>query len=542
MTGREMKQGLHTCLGNSLRVTVVLALCAVMEGCNGWLTEPSPGTTSRVDYFASGITAVYVTNAAYVPMVWELNSPGVYYNEFLIGDIVSDDALKGGQNFGDMPYVYDLENFRTIANNELLLDFFRTQYQGVSRCNLAIEEVQRIAVDEELTEELRSRLIGEAKFLRALYYFRLVRVFGGVPLIREVIESSERWSEPRASIEDTYAFIVEDLTEAEWRLWTKDRYAVPDDVGRATKGAAQAMLLKANLYRHNYEEAARWGAAIYNSGEYRLVENYADNFTVAGENGLESVFEIQYVSDPNSDYGPIATEGGNGYTRGTFATKMMRSRSSKLGAGWGINKPTQNLYNAFEWGDPRRDVAIFNPTDEQIENPTEEIYFGSRYLNGKYAMYIGEDFDRTLSHDSRGELNYKLIRYADVLLMYAEALVETGDLGTAQRVLNEVRSRARGGNPDILPDFPYGDYAFTQEDMRTAVRRERRVELAMEGHRWFDLCRWGIAAETMNIYRANEIAEIQEQMSPFEAGKHELFPIPSKEIDLNPAMGQNEGY
>ena len=151
------------------------------------------------------------------------------------------------------------------------------------------------------------------------------------------------------------------------------------------------MLLKANLYIKNYSEAKRWGDSIMLSNEYTLVPKYADNFTLAGENGPESVFEIQYVEDPTSDYGE-----GDGFTRGTFSMILTRSRSSKLGGGWGFNKPTENLYKEFENGDPRRDVTILRPvnihfSDEssyvQMETPSQEIYLGDSLLNRKNALY-----------------------------------------------------------------------------------------------------------------------------------------------------------
>jgi hypothetical protein len=520
-----------------LFLPALMLLCTT--SCEDWLTEPSPGTTSRSDYFSSGKAAVFNTNAAYVPLAWEYNY--TFFSEFFIGDVVSDDALKGGQNISDMADAYDMENFKTISNNGLLLDYYRAQYQGIARCNLGLEEIPKMANDSLLTPKLQQRLLGELKFLRALYYFRLVRVFGGVPLVDFVVESSEKWQQPRASAGNIYSFIIEDLEEANRSLWNKSEYA-PEDLGRATKGAAQAMLLKTNLYTHQYTQAKNWGDSIIASGEYLLADDYSENFTLAGENGQESVFEIQYVDDATSDYGGTDGEGGAGYTRGTFTTILTRSRSSLLGGGWGFNKPTQNLYAEYEPNDPRRDATILNPTDAQIEKPEEEIYLGSRYLNRKSGMYVGNNSFVELSHQSRGPLNNKLIRYADVLLMYAEACCEANtDLGAAKNALNQVRTRARGGNASLLPDFPYNIWQDNREDLRKAIRHERRVELAMEGHRWFDLCRWGIAKETMDAYKAGETPEAQSHIAEFIAGKHELFPIPSQERDLNP-MEQNQGY
>jgi hypothetical protein len=161
-------------------------------------------------------------------------------------------------------------------------------------------------------------------------------------------------------------------------------------------------------------------------------------------------------------------------------------------------------------------------------------------LNRKYAMMNPDNSIIKLEHPTRGAINNKVIRYADVLLMYAEACCELNKLSEAKTALEAVRARARGAAA-ILPAFPYGSYADNQTDLRKAIRHERRVELAMEGHRWFDLVRWGIAKQTLDAYKLTESADAQAQMAPFIAGKHELFPIPSQEIDLNP-MDQNPNY
>lgn len=511
---------------------IMSGLVLMLSSCDSWLLEPSPGVTKLEDFYSVGKTAIQSTNAAYVPLMWEFHS--TYFPEWFIGDVVSDDALKGGQSVGDMSDVYDMENFKTNSNNTFLLDFYRAQYQGVQRCNLPIREIPLMTPDSVMDESVQKRLVGELKFLRAMYYFRLVRVFGGVPLVTEPIESSVDWKQPRALKNSVYAQIIRDLEDANSKLWKKSEYSA-EDLGRATKGAAQAMLLKANLYIHDYAEAKRWGDSIMLSNEYDLVSNYADNFTMAGENGQESVFEIQYMEDPTSDYGE-----GEGFTRGTFTVILTRSRSSKLGGGWGFNKPTQNLFDEYETGDPRRDATILNPTDSQIETKEQEIYLGDRYLNRKYALMNNDGTYYKLTHATRGSINNKVIRYADVLLMYAEACCELNDLTPAETALERVRARARG-TESILPAFPYGNYLENQTDLRKAIRHERRVELAMEGHRWFDLCRWGVAKEVMDAYKAGETAEARAEMATFIAGKHELMPIPSKEIDLNP-MDQNPKY
>lgn len=534
-----------------------LALATLsLSSCNDWLTEETPGTTKVSEFFTSLSTAEAVVNAAYVPMTWEFGT--TYYPEWYFGDIVSDDALKGGQDINDGADLRELENFKANSDNEILLEYYRAQWQGIQRANLAIDEIPTTRIETEGDEaekqaKYRDRYLGEAYFLRGFYYFRLARMFGGMPLIDYVIKSSNQWAQTRSTMDETLNFAIKDFKRAENLLWKKDKYS-NEELGRATKGAAQAMLLKANLYRADYlrnagneteaqkyfAEAAKWGKEVIQSRQYSLWPNYLDNFRLANENGRESVFEIQYTEEATSDYG------GEGYTRGTMTTILQRSRSSAFGeAGWGYDRPTQNLYNEYEAGDARRDETILVPTDEQIETPAQEIYCGDRMLNRKYAMYNdgANGGIYKLAHATRSPKNNIQIRYADVLLMYAEACCESGDLPSAKTALKEVRDRAG------LSQFPYTaviqgqtvTFNDNQEDLRKAIRHERRVELAMEGHRWFDLTRWGIAKETMDTYMAGETEEAKELYGTFQKGKHELFPIPSKEIDLS-GIEQNPNW
>lgn len=530
---------------------MALALVA-MTSCNDWLTEDTPGTNKRGDYFVSTETAIEVVNASYMPLMWEYGTKSTFYSEWFIGDIVSDDALKGGGSLSDMADAYDMENFKTNVDNSLLRGFYEAQWQGIQRANLAIESIEplEVGMDANFTEAMKARLLAEARFLRAYYYFRLVRVFGGMPLNDRVVDSSNKINHERASLLETYDFIIGDLLAAQEALPLKSRYPA-QDMGRITQGTCQAMLLKAYLYKagfqkqqgenpaESYAQAAQWGEKVVASNQYSLCPVYFDNFTLAGENGPESVFEIQYIEDPRSDYGE-----GEGFSRGTFTLIMQRTRSTYWGeTGWGFNHPTQNLYDEYEPGDPRRDATILD-FSEHMTNPAEEIYLGNHYLNLKYAQMTdnnGQPYH--LTHHSRGPLNYRLIRYSDVLLMLAEAYCEKGDIAKAKPLLNQVRARVG------LAPFPYTatiggksvTYAETQDGLRSAIRHERRVELAMEGHRWFDLLRWGNAAEVMAAYITTETDEARQHYAGFVTGKHELMPIPSQQIDLG-AGPQNPGY
>lgn len=545
--GTIMKKNIvNKLLSLSLSGLLSLSTLVFFTGCKDYLTEIEPGSDMLEDFYTSTEAAVQNVTACYVPLMWEYN--GTYFSEWFIGDILSDDALKGGGSTTDMSDAYDFENWRTTSGNGLLKDFYRAQYQGIARCNLALKFIDgmEVGIDANFTADMKERLLAECYYLRAYYYFRLVRVYAGVPLVLKVLDSSDEWGQPRASVDAVFTQILADLEKAELGLWEKSEYAEAD-AGRATKGAAQAMLMKTNLYMASpywqaygltktasqcYDDAKTWGEKIINKGEYDLCTNYEDNFTLVGENGKESVFEIQYAEVPWGDYGE-----GMGFTAGSFTQILVRSRSSLIGGGWGFNHPSQNLYDEFEAGDPRRDVAILIPKESLMETPAEEYYLGNKMLNNKYGMYrdstyTGCGFGQWGLHASRGPLNNRQIRYADVLLLYAEACLGAGDAATAKTYINKVRSRAGLADIDVADD--------------KALRHERRCELAMEGHRWFDIVRWNIAAETMAAYEASETDEYKAQIalgSGFQKGKHEILPIPYDEILLNPSkMEQNPYY
>ena len=548
------------------RIVKRIALCIVtfatlslsFTGCTKWLTEEQPDVTRLEDFYTSGSAAIQNVTACYVPLQWEYGE--TYFSEWFIGDIMSDDAVKGGGSLNDMSDAYDLENWRTQIDNSLVRSFWKANYLGISRCNLALQYIPNMTNDSTLSPGLQARLIGEARFLRAYYYFRLVRAFGGVPLVDHVISGDDEWSIPRSPAADIYALILSDLEYAAAHLYLKSEYPATD-LGRATKGAAQAMLQKVNLYLASegnaanrasdksaadyYAAAIAWGDSVINSNEYTLCPQYADNFTLEGENGQESIFEIQYIGnegDGTGDYGQNADE-RYGATRGTFTLVLTRSRSSiinTMGDGWGFNKPTQNLYDEFEPGDIRRSVTIYTPKAEELTSPAEETYLGNINLSRKYALYntVYTEADAAKcvtiyknGHATRGPLNNRQIRLADVYLMQAEAYLGAGNAAGAAQYINLVRKRVG------LSEIATADW--------TALRHERRCELAMEGHRWFDLVRWNIAYETMTAYEATETADYKMQLSlgaGFTKGKNELLPIPLKEIELNASMTQNPGY
>ena len=329
------------------KLFIISILCSALclTGCKDYLTEIEPGTTLLGDYFTSTAAAQENLVGCYVPLMWEYNT--TYCSEWFIGDIASDDALKGGGSTTDMADAYDFENWRTESSSALLHDFYIAQYQGIARCNLSIKYItdMPVGIDADFTQSMKNRLLGEAYFLRAYYYFRMVRVFAGVPLVLKVVDNTEDWHQPRASVAAIYDQILADLELANKYLWKKSEY-LPADAGRATKGAAQAMLMKVNLYMGSpywqeynpsktasqcFSDAKAWGDSIIASGEYDLCPNYEDNFTIEGENGIESVFEIQYAEVTWGDYTWDYDYEGFGRTAGSFTQILTRSRSSKIG-------------------------------------------------------------------------------------------------------------------------------------------------------------------------------------------------------------------
>ena len=357
-----------------------------------------------------------------------------------------------------------------------------------------------------MDEELRTRLIGEAQFLRAYFYFNLVRWFGDVPLILEPFPTT--FELPRTPRDEVYAQIEADLRAAADVLPASYSGV---DVGRVTSGAARAMLAKVALTHGDFQQAADLALEVINGGQYALLPTYGEIFTEAGENSSETIFEIQAA----------AFEIGGG---GSQYNEVQGVRGNP-NLGWGFNRPSDDLIASFEPGDPRRDATI--------------LYVGEVLPDGSAVIQDnpnleGERFNQKAfvpdhpGGNGNGPGNIRIFRYADLLLIAAEALNEIGQPEQALTYLNQVRARARGSSTSVLPDVTTTD----RDELREAIYHERRSELALEQHRWFDLVRTGRAAEEMEPLRPN-----------FTPGTNELFPIPQSEIDLSQgALTQNPGY
>tara|TARA_B110000046_G_scaffold119084_1_gene125781 strand:- start:43326 stop:44795 length:1470 start_codon:yes stop_codon:yes gene_type:complete len=477
----------------------LLSICLVFTGCEKFLTVNPPYTQDAENYFQT-------------PEEYEKALVGAYdllQSSFMavwISEIASDNTIAGGESVNDTQGLHQLDLMTHGGVNAELRNVFRWNYAGITRANFILENKDNI----EFTG--KDKIIAEAKFLRAFYYFELVKFFGDVPLIiDERIGAQEATTIPRTPSSEIYAQIEQDLLDAS---------AVLDAVslvkGKATKGAAMALLGKAYLYQSKFVEAANKFDEVISSGSYSLISDYNDLFSVANENNSETVFDVEYSGAEGGGYGCLVCLEGNA---GPGFQGIRQYEGPIYGDGNSYNLPTQNLYDAFDPADPRRDATVLDIDAFIAAQPNpESISYGigagghTGFYNNKYIKRQGEI--GLPDNDLTSPVNYRVIRYADVLLMAAEAHFRNGNSAEAQGLVDQIRLRA-GMAPVALN---------TIEDLYN----ERRLELACEGHRFFDLVRSGQA----------EIS-----IEGFQPGKHELFPIPTLEIDLAGGnWSQNNGY
>jgi hypothetical protein len=392
--------------------------------------------------------------------------------------------------------------------NQQLRDIWGWMYSGVNRANFIME------FQDKTDFEGKENILAQARFLRAYYYFELVKFFGDVPLaVDKRITFGEQFDLERTPTSEIYAQMEADLIYA-----AENMPYVQDDVGRATKGSAQALLGKVYLYQDKFTEAAAVLEDLISNGPYQLLSDYSTMFENDNENNIESVFEVQYTDEEGAGFGCLQCSEGNI----AVGFNGIRNYNGPLfDSGFSFNVPTQETYDAFEEGDLRRDVAVLDIEAWAAETgATYSIGFKhTGYYNRKYIARQGDanTGDANLTNPN----NYRAIRYADVLLMAAEALNRGGISDSrAQMYLNMVRERAFGNSDNNITATGIG--------LTNAIYRERRVELVGEGHHFFDLVRTGRAAT---------------DIPGFQSGKHELFPIPQIEIQLaGNTWEQNPGY
>ena len=426
------------------------------------------------------------------------------------------------------PEVQDVGTFMTKATDNRVLEGWSELNAIVARANNVLANVPEIEMDENR----KSQILGEAYFMRAFAHFYLLNMWGNIPLITEEVTSVDDLLVEQAPPAEVWNSIKADLQQAQERLpetWPAT------DIGRGTWGAATAMLGKAHLYTQEWEAAAAEFKKIIDSGLYELTENYQDNFLAATNNNEESIFELQYQNSSDGNWGSSGTPNpwrGQAWEP-DIAPKGYTSQGSVTINQWVYDLFMEEKTNSGEI-DPRAYATILwnYPGAKVYQDDFTEAFTGEN-LNRIWARkYL--NFDRTSSLTPGGwaysDNNLRMIRYADVLLMYAEAVNEAvGPTAEVYAAVNEVRDRVD------LPPLPAG---LSQAAMREAIREERVLELALEGHRFFDLLRWGVVADVFEAhpeYRSNSGGE-------FQRGQDEFLPIPQNDINTNPKLVQNPGY
>ncbi|NDP26540.1 MAG: RagB/SusD family nutrient uptake outer membrane protein [Flavobacterium sp.] len=477
--------------------------------CENNLTDlENLGTQTSKVYFNDPANALAGLNACYAAMQDD--------EYFVYGDILSDDAIKGGSNYFDYVDRETLRTFTANSGNSVSGGTWSLMYKTIVRCNEIINSLPAATFDEAL----KKRIIAEAKFIRADAYSKLVPLFGAIPLVTKDL-TVDNLTAPRSPIKEVYGFIKKDLDDAIAGLPEKSGYAA-NDLGRATKGAARMLkvrvLMQETGYKNNVTLAATSGYTvdvtanwneiydltnvIINSGQYALTNNFATIFQEEGENNMESVFEIQH-KQTNNEWGESV---------GNTTIVQMGNRDDW---GWCFNIPTDALYNTFSSTDPRLLCTIYGQEypilfgvaqtwDKQkwtlTDNSTKNYVTKCR-LNRKYALAKEE---RSGNHNNQ-DVNKRVIRYAEVLLAHAEAAHFKGIEGEARTYVNLIRARAQNSTKPLgsaagqTSNYTYDALAGASvpaiissgDALLKDIWKERRLELAMEGIRYFDLIRTG---------------------------------------------------
>ncbi|SEW46408.1 Starch-binding associating with outer membrane [Chitinophaga sp. YR573] len=467
---------------------ILITLCS----CN-LLDQTSESSFTPDNFYKNADDAKAAVNSVYDAMKGANMYDQVMW---VLQDQATDDAEWGGGRSTANQAKNDLDKYTFTPATSTFQSVWSAAYQGINRANTVLARVPAVPMDTAL----KSRLLAEAKFMRGFYYFTLVRLFGGVPLILQETTSLNDLAVARATADEVYTQIIADFSAAEIVLPLTYTGA---DAGRATRGAAKAFLAKVYLTRADWPAAAVKSKEVMDLGFYGLWDNFADAFALPNKNGKEAVFEVQAV--------------GGGLGEGSYMQGYMRPNFDRVNgiAGFGDDPVTANLYNTYRAQDKRRDVTIKLYTPTGTPPAPASVTF---------PAYVHKYLDPSATANGEGSNNFPIIRYADVLLMYAEALNEqaAGNVN-AYDAVNSIRKRAG------LEDFPV---TLSQDQFRDSVLLERRLELAFEGHRWYDLVR------TKRL-----ISAMQAQNSSITvAERNYLYPIPQTERDVNKNLTQNPLY
>ncbi|OOV16295.1 RagB/SusD family nutrient uptake outer membrane protein [Flavobacterium sp. LM4] len=493
-----MKKYTHIFLLTGILFSTVFISCSddFVETTPQYSIDSENYFNSKSDYDQALVAAYDILQSTYVNV--------------LLGEIASDNTLAGGESPTDVVGFQQIDDMIHTPVNSNLRDIWNWMFAGVQRTNYILE------FKDKTDFEGKAQLLAETRFLRAYYQFELVKWFGGIPMKGDArFKLGDETKIPRSSVAEVYASIEADLTYAIANL-----APTTTQKGRITKGAAQALLGKAYLYQNKFAQAATTLESLISSSPYSLVTNYNSLFEMEGENGPESIFEVQYTDVEGAGFGCLQCSEGNV----AVGFSGIRGYEGPLfSPGFSFNVPTQESADAFEVGDRRKDVAILDITAWAAANSGVKYskgnedtgFFNRKYLPRKRSANAAGDLNLTNPN------NYRAIRYADVLLMAAEAYNRGGiDDGKARGYLNEVRKRAFG---DTNHNISASGAALTD-----FILAERRLELFGEGHRFFDLVRTGKAVG---------------KIPGFQTNKNELFPIPIEEIQFsNGNWQQNPGY
>lgn len=496
-----------------IKISLLCALIGVFTGCKKSFLEITPDHyTTEDNFYTTEADFIEATNAVYGDMqkfilnahiLQEGRSDNTTYDNYL------DQGVIGGN-----VQVGFMDQFLETSDATIVSGAWNLIYSSIKDCNVPLSYLSAAAINEDVAR----RLEGELKFFRAYFHFMAVQYWGDVPLVTGPIYSAEEaFSIKRNKIEEVYQAIIDDAKYAESAL--PETYT-DADIGRVTKGAAKMLLANIYMTKHDYPNAQAELNDIMQSNKYRLLEDYADIFDPANKNNAESVFEVQFKDGTEGEASNFIYQFAPVGSRGTVFNGP--------GTGGGYNLPTLDMVNAYEPGDLRKDVSV-----------------GSFLRGGSPVYYIKKyDHDADVNYANTPD-NWPVFRYADVLLLLAEAINEQSyQTDIPFTLLNEIRGRA-GLDPLSPTDLP------DQDAFRNALAKERRVELAFENHRWFDLLRTGKAIEVMTAYREIEITNpttpppsyLPYNSNSFVVTANKLlFPIPSAELNKNPNIKQNEGY
>lgn len=568
-------------------IYIILISLLFLTACEDFLDRRPIGQETTDSFLGNPETAEanfeQMIRACYSTFYTSENSLGTHphHGEWMFGDWLSDDCEKGGNGAGDFPEVLDWRRWDITpisSNRENVV--WLVAYTGIGRSNDVLVLVENYK--DALSEATYNRIKGEALFIRSYYYFYLAKVYGSVPYFDHPVQADEYYDQVRMAPEELYANIEAGMAEAASLLPVKSQFGDVYPGGRATKGAAQAVLARIismeigfGYNGKTWQDVYDMTSSIIASNEYSLLSNYAMIWEPEGEQQSESVFEIQ-CEDIGQGYG---SPGGNIQARMTTyrldaainpdPANPDVANPALTANGWGFSTPSENLVAEFEDGDPRLPNTVIRDGDRMYEdgdpatieviNVIENNDCPSGYWFRKYTVRQ----DEALTNNTSSGKNMRLVRYAEVLLLHAEAAYHTGREAEARDAINEIRTRARQstypkgseeGNigypapstdPNLLPDI-----TSSGDQLLADIKRERRVEMAIEGQRAWDLIRWGEYEEALRTkiipedhFLSGEDPDqiVNNYRSHLFDGKVPSFPIPPNEASVY-RIQQSPGY